>query len=554
MRWFLLFCVLPGVLVADDHWLKYAAPPLEVYTDAGERAGRETMVRLQEFRHAVGLIVGEQELQTPEPVRILVFRNAKGWALSAPVSRGRNCYNIVLQEKSPISPDVNRGLTRLLLQSNTAQMPPAFEAGLVEFFSTLEVNGIRITAGARPARPDRNWARVHLLVTDPEYYGRLRVLLGNLRKGVDEEPSYRNAFGKSKAEIEEKVDAYFAAGNFPTTTLSSRPMSERDFGERQVSDADARLVRGDLLAGTQSAGEYQTLLRGHEKPAEAEEGMGLLALAAGRAEEAGTHFSAAMDAGSNSARCFIEYARLEPDYEKARPALLKAAGINPKLEEPFVLMAQRDTDPRLRLAHWKAATERNPRNPSHWKALAEAYLAQHNYEEAAKAWRGGEQAATDPAERERMRQSRMAIEEQRLSYEEAEKRRIAEEEARDLERLKSQARAEVRALEEKYNQGSPKTSSNVVPWWEGPKPSGKATGTLKQVDCLGTQARLVIDGDDRKQVKLLVADASKIAIQGGGEQTLGCGAQRPRRVTVEYFPKANARLATTGEVATIEFQ
>ena len=81
-------------------------------------------------------------------------------------------------------------------------------------------------------------------------------------------------------------------------------------------------------------------------------------------------------------------------------------------------MAARDTDPRKRLAHWKAAAERNPRNPAYWKALAECYLADHNYSEAAKAWtRRREQAATDPAERERMHQARIAIEQQRLDYE-----------------------------------------------------------------------------------------------------------------------------------------
>ena len=41
---------------------------------------------------------------------------------------------------------------------------------------------------------------------------------------------------------------------------------------------------------------------------------------------------------------------------------------------------------------------------------------------------------------------------------------------------------------------------------------------------------------------------------GSGEVSLGCGVQKPRHVTIEYFPKANARLATAGEVATIEFQ
>jgi hypothetical protein len=43
-------------------------------------------------------------------------------------------------------------------------------------------------------------------------------------------------------------------------------------------------------------------------------------------------------------------------------------------------------------------------------------------------------------------------------------------------------------------------------------------------------------------------------IDGPGEITLGCGARKARRVVVEYFPKANARLGTVGEVASIEFQ
>jgi hypothetical protein len=181
-------------------------------------------------------------------------------------------------------------------------------------------------------------------------------------------------------------------------------------------------------------------------------------------------------------------------------------------------------------------------------------LADHNFGDAAKAWRQGEQAATEPAERDRMRQARLGIEQQRLDYEAAEKKRQAEEDARELERLKEQARAEVHALENKYNEGTPKTSEKAVPWWDGPKPSGKLTGTLKQVDCLGKQARLVVAEEDGKTLKLLVADPTQIAIAGTGELALGCGVQKPRRVTIQYVPRTNTRMATVGDVATIEFQ
>jgi hypothetical protein len=287
-----ILCLFPCLLAADDHWVKFAAGPFEVLTDAGARAGRETIVRFEEFRHALGGIVGEQDLQTPVPVRILVFRNAKGWASPAPLVEGRDCYAIVLAEKSAVPPMVYGELTRLFLKSNTAQMPPAFEHGLAEFFTTFEVSGIHITVGAPPPQPDLDWARVHLLVVDPEYFGKLRVLLYNLRKGVDQDPAYRNAFGKSAAEVEAQAKRHFAEGHFQTTSLSSRPMTERDFPEKPISDADARLARADVLAGSQSAAEYQSLIRDRVKVAEAEEGLGLLALAGHRTDEARRHFAA----------------------------------------------------------------------------------------------------------------------------------------------------------------------------------------------------------------------------------------------------------------------
>lgn len=542
------------VLPAADSWLKYASGPYEVYTDAGSRIGRETLVRFEEFREAAGRLLGDTDLKTAQPIRILVFKNAQGWGAPGTLIQARDRHAIVLSEKTPIPPDLYRELTRLFLRENTSQMPLPFEHGLVEFLSTFESTGVRITEGAPPPHPDLDWARIHLLVVDPQYYGKIRVLLYNLRHGVDEDAAYRNSVNKPPAEIEAEVKAHFAAGNFQPTTFSGRAMAESDFQERLVSDSDARLARADLLQGAASAAEYRKLLNDGVKLAEANEGLGLLALADHHGDDARGYFAAAIKANSTSARCYIEYAKLEPDAAKANDALLHAAGINPKLEEPFVLMAQRDTDPAKRTAHWKAATERNPRDAASWKALAECYLADHDFSDAAKAWRGGEQAATDPAVRDEMRKSRLAIEEQRLDYEADERRRKAEEEAREIDRLKAEARAEVHALEAKANGGAPTSDNKAIPWWDGPKPDGEVRGTLKQVDCLGKQLRLVVEGADHKILKLLVPDPYKIAIHGGGVETLGCGAQKPRAVAVQYFAKRDTRLATVGEVAMIEFQ
>jgi hypothetical protein len=163
------------------------------------------------------------------------------------------------------------------------------------------------------------------------------------------------------------------------------------------------------------------------------------------------------------------------------------------------------------------------------------------------------QAGATPEQREQMLRARVDIERQRLDFEEAEKKRIAEEEAREIRKLKDEEIARLRALEAKANQGADPGGGKAEPWWNGPSPSGKAEGMLTQVDCLGKQARLIIQTGDRKITKLIVRDASQIAIVGAKQEALGCGRQKPRKILVEYFPKADAKLATIGEVATIEF-
>jgi hypothetical protein len=541
-------------LAAADHWTRFNSGPFEVFSSAGQKDGRETLVRFEEFRHALGQVLGDNNLETPLPVRVLLFKSGAP-ETSEPIVRGRGQYDLVLSAGKPIAPEVFARLTQLFLDANTARMPERLERGLVEMFSTIQVTGIRITLGEPPSHPDMDWARVHLLAVDSQYNGNLRVLTYNLRKGVDEDAAFRNAFAKSPEQIELEAQKHLAAGQFQVTSISPLPMSAQDFPERFVEPAAAQLAIADLLLGDSSRDAYRDLISQKTRVPEAYEGLGILASRAKQADEARKDFAAAMEAGSKSANCYMEYARLEPDNAKALAALDQAAKLNSKLAEPHFLMAQRQTDSPKRIQELKQAAKLDARNLAYWQALAEAYLDAKDFPQAAQAWRSAEQAAATPGERARMQRARLEIEDQRLNWEASERQRKADEQAREIERLKTQARADLHALEARANQGAPAAANGkVVPWWDGPKPSGLATGALKQVDCLGKRLRLVVEGDNGKTFKLLVTDPSQIAISGGGELTLGCGAQHDRHVKVEFFPKANARLATTGEVATIEFQ
>ena len=508
-RALLISALLIATAAAEDRWVYMKSDGFELFTDAGARAGRIELVRLEQFRYALGGILRKPDLAIAPPAQVYLFKTAREagpYGADDPILKGREHVAIVLSPDTPVAP-FQKSLARLLLESNIDRMPADLERGLIALFSTLEVSGIRITLGkpVPPAERDKAWARMHLLAVNEENYGRLPVLMYNLQKGADEDPAYRNSFGKSKAEIEADVDRYYAAGNFPTSSPPSRPMSvERDFPDKPVSADDIEGKLAAVTAERKLLAEYETLL------------------AKARSERENT------------------------------AALERAIEIEPKQAEPRFLLAQREKDPKKRIELLNAAIALDRRNAPYWQALAESHAALHDYAEAAKAWRSAEQAAATPEERARMQRARVDVERQRLDFEEARKKQAAEENEAELRKLKEAEIAKLRAAEASVNKGG-STGGKVEQWWSGPQAGGKVSGVLQQVDCLGKQARLIIHADDGRTVRLVVRDASQIAIVGAKEEGLGCGRQKPRKIIVEYFPKQDAKLTTAGDVSTIEF-
>jgi len=117
--------------------------------------------------------------------------------------------------------------------------------------------------------------------------------------------------------------------------------------------------------------------------------------------------------------------------------------------------------------------------------------------------------------------------------------------------------AEVRAAEARANRGAPPPPPDrkVVDFWEGPVPEGKARGRLTRIDCVRRGAmRVIVEGPDGKTARLVIRDPAKVMVVNGPEGKFVCGAQNPvRNVLIEYFPKTDTPLGTTGEVAIIDY-
>ena len=559
-RLFLLAC-LPAVLSAEDHWNGLKSGPFDVLYTGSDHAAREKLMFLEQFRETLRVITGKQDMRLVWPIRVVILKNARQTS-AQPVlfALGRDRRMIGVAESGTFSRDAMKELARILLYDNTNRLPQPIEDGIVELMSTLEVNGTHITLGAAvpEAERSRGWALMQMVTTNPDYAGRSRVMISNLEQSNDFEAACHNAFQKTAAQVNQQADAYLKAGSFSSGSVSGRAVSlTRDFKVEQLDTDEGKVALADLLLSSRSSEANAAYLALHG-PAAAE-GLGLVALHEHKENEARTLLQSAIESKSENPRAWLELGRLEPDPVKARADLKKAAELNPNWAEPYVRMADLDKDnPAQRAVALKKATSLEARNIEYWQALAKTEMAANNFSEAQKAWAGAERASVNDEERARIHQVRLDGERERSDYEAAERKRIAEEEARELKRVKDQSEAAIHAAEEDARKKlNPEGAAVPKPagWWEDLQGNANVEGQFVRLDCLGTQARLVIQTSDGKTVQLLIRDPAQVGISGGGEKSLGCGVQKPaRHVVVQFLAKPDAKLKTTGEVTMIEFR
>jgi hypothetical protein len=536
MRSLLCLLLFHAALLADSKWIQSRSGPVEVYSDAPNKIALDKLGYFEQFRFALGTLVGKPDLNAEPPIRLLVMKIP---TLPSALIHGRDRDVIPLAADRPIPPSVFREATKLLLEENVPRLSPAIEKGLEEFFSTIDVKGAHVVWGAPLPASERSleWARIQLLATKSDYYGKLRILLFNLQKGIADDPAYRNAIGKSKKEFEIELDAYFKAGTFSATDGPGKAFSaQRDLTVKPLDASDIQLAMADLL-NSDSRAAYQQMLQGKKYFSEANEGLAALSLRDHDEAAALKYLAAATEANSISPGAWLAYAKLETDRPHSNDALLHALELDPKLAEAHYLIGERKHD----LEELKKATSLDPRRWEYWNALGEVHLDNNQFPEAAKAYRIAEQAAADPKVQERMHKAWTSIETEKLDYQDSEKRRVTDQKQQELDRLKAKALAELHASEARINNQVGSTNvGNVVSWEEAGLPV-MLEGTLRQVDCLGKNTRIVIEGPRQQMFRLLLKDRGKLA----------CGKQEERHVVIEFAPKADSKLGTVGELTSL---
>ncbi len=557
----LRLCLLAGLslgLQADDQWIAIKSGPFEIFTTGSEKAAREKLIYLEQFREAVRILTGKDEIGLVWPIDVVIFRNPKDApALNGHFVLGREARMEIAPDKGDFSPETLQALARLLVYENTAGLPKSMETALIDLVSTMRTDGAHITLGDPVPQAERShdWALLRLILSKPDYLDRAHILLQNLQQSSDFDAACRNAFQKSGAQINQEADDYLKAGNFAAVSVSGHAINVRYKKLERLDRLDVMALRADLLmaAGSPDAVKAYAFggTRGHE-------GLGLLALKAQNRDAARDSFDYALGAGTLDARPWLEDGRLEADQKTARADFERAARLNPRWAEPYIQMADQEFDPGKRADLLKKAAALDPRNVELWQTLASAEKAARNFTEMQKAWGGAERAAANEEERARIHQIRLQQDSQQVDIQKADRKQAAEEKEQELQRLKAQSDAAIHAAEDqarkKLNPDGAAPPANAV-WMDALKGNASVDGRFLRLDCLsGDQARMVIQTSDGKTVQLLMRDPSQISVSGG-DKTMGCGAQSGSpSVHVEYEGKADAKMRTNGNVTSIEFR
>ena len=543
---------------AESRWIKARLGPFEAISDDGRQTATRALNQFAQFSHAMGTAMGQPELRLNPPLRIIVFRNAQDLAANCPegLREGRDRRMACTTPEGRLAPGLLRELTRVMLENNFSRMPPPIEQAVETFFSTIQANGVHVIWGEPPplAERTREWAMLHRVLTQPDLSKRAEIYLHNLASGMDRNAASRNAFGEEGAKFDADTERYLASGVFNPAPAPNRPLNpDRDFHTTALTSDEGELMRADLLTPA-SAAKYQVLLKAGKQVPECNEGLAMLALQAGDLAKATPFIDAARKAGSKNFMALTAFAMREPDTEKATSMLREALTAEPKYALAHWAYGEKLLEPARRMAEWKQATELAPRQHGWLARYAELCVAQQQYAEAGRAWSGAAQAAPTEALRDEYLTARGKIDSQRLEAEEAERRLVAEAKAREIARLKAEARAEVARIEAKANSNplSGDEAARVVDFADT-SDAPVFDGVLTRVECTGTQLRLTVKDAQGKQQVMQVPDTRDFEIKRG--ETLACGAQaKPLRVKISYLPAKAASPALLGQALTLELE
>lgn len=379
--------------------MRLESPGIELFTDAGESAGRHLMERFGEARE-----IFRQAGIEPGPLRlrVFVFASAEEYHRYRGTSdgfyqSGADHDSIAMHAGSESGRVAFHEYVHLVLRHSAVPLPRWFDEGMAEFYSNARVENGRLHAGAPipahlallarepwldaaglAAHPGgavfyaESWALVQMLNLAPEWRGGMPqfVLLLAREKPVDH--AFRQAFGKSMSDALAALPGHLKSIREAVVPIAMQPLSAPRIARIGGGEAAIACARLALDVGRPELAD--ALISTLPESADAEAMRGAVALAQNRREEARRHLDRAIQLGSRDASLYFEYAMLETGASNT-DLLRRTIALDPDFAEAQFLVGVRETDAgslSSALEHLRAAARLRPDRSTYWHALGYA--------------------------------------------------------------------------------------------------------------------------------------------------------------------------------------
>lgn len=585
-----------------QNWVEIKSKNFTVFTDAGDRRGREVALRFEQMREIFGTLMLHDKINPTAPLAILAFKDRKGLSQVAPLWKGKPVELSGVyysgEDRHFIAMDLSSSLgwavvfheyAHMLLNTNYPPAQPWFDEGFAEYFSTIEVSKKEVKVGMPPEyigqalglslipveklfsvthnskdynEGDRrsqfyaeSWLVVHYLYDMkrikplPKYF---RLVLNNK---VPVAEAIKQAWGMEPKQMDRELNEYLNSRKGVYLVLQLPNVGEDvTYGMRKMKDYEAEAAIADLHLHSadyveKAAGEFEDVLKKDPENADAYRGLGYWFMRKNDFDKAEEYFQRAAKLGSTDARVhfFVAQAMFrkgehDPDalFQMSQELQL-AIKYDPTFSEAYSLQAYVFST----LKEWPEANKAiqtairlDPRNERFQLNQASQFMAQDKFDEALAIYEKLK-ASSDP--------QIVTIASGQASA------------ARDLEDkplLRLNARSQPQdespqwqAKSDSANQDELKALENRQRGMEDEKPDTRpmkyVTGKLLGIDCAQEKRAVLRVVQGQKTYKLTAPIVSKILVIGANE--FSC-LWKDRKVSVNYHESGPLQ----GDVVSVE--
>jgi tetratricopeptide (TPR) repeat protein len=148
------------VSAGEPPWLRISSAHFSLLTDAGDKQGREILLRFEQMRSMFSILLMRPKLNMPEPLDIIAVKDGKEYAELAYKGQNPKAFflpgedrNYIVVNASEETPwhAVQYEFARLYMNYNYPPTPAWFDEGFAEYFAGMRLDNKVVQLGSDPA-------------------------------------------------------------------------------------------------------------------------------------------------------------------------------------------------------------------------------------------------------------------------------------------------------------------------------------------------------------------------------------------------------------------